>query len=513
MMRGSVWVPDWPVASVIMAGRALLEEPVAIYANRVVAVNGVAYAEGVREGMKRRQAQSVASGLHLIRQDPDLEVASFERVVRVCEEHIAYLSVLEPGLITFLARGPVGAAGSVRALSENLVGDIALHTGLEAHVGFGDGLLTSILAARTDAHVRHAPPFLDAHPVGAILHGAATARSREQMRAFVGAMENLGVLTIGDLRRLDRAALLTRFEVAGRVLSLIDGGEPERDGASYGVQELVVEREADPPLANLDQAAFLARQMGEELAEALTLRGVIARELTICTRSSVERRRAWSLDAASAKDISDRVRWQLSAWMSEEQHGISRISIAASAILPAGRAQGALWGSDRASADAAARAVSRIQSLLGEDSVVAPEHVGGRHPLEAHQMRLWEQAPSDTLRADPWPGRLPEPWPSFVKAAPEKIAVLDARGHDCALTALGTFSCAHGCAHPRPAALVAGGAPERLVTAAGPWLQATGWWVPTSEQRKAWMEFADLRGRGYLAYREGGQWWLAGVYE
>ena len=127
MMRGSVWVPDWPVASAIMAGRALLEEPVAIYANRVVAVNGVAYAEGVREGMKRRQAQSVASGLHLIRQDPDLEVASFERVVRVCEEHIAYLSVLEPGLITFLARGPVGAAGSVRALSENLVGDIALH--------------------------------------------------------------------------------------------------------------------------------------------------------------------------------------------------------------------------------------------------------------------------------------------------------------------------------------------------------------------------------------------------
>ncbi|MCI7306013.1 MAG: hypothetical protein MR522_07115 [Trueperella sp.] len=514
MMRGSVWIPDWPVASAIMAGRALPEEPVAVYANRVVSVNGVAHAEGVREGMKRRQAQSIASSLRLIRQDPELEVANFERVVRVCEEHIAYLSVLKPGLITFLARGPVGAAGSARTLSENLVGDIALHTGLEAHVGFGDGLLTSILAARRDAHVRYARPFLDAHAVEAILHGAVTARSREQMRAFVEAMENLGVHTIGDLRHVDRAALVTRFEAAGRVLALIDGGEPEREVTSYSVQELVVEREADPPLANLDQAAFLAREMAQELTEDLTRRGVIARELTICTRASVERRRTWSMDAASTRDISDRVRWQLSAWMSEEKQGICRISIIASVILPAGYAQGTLWGSDRASTDAAARAVSRIQSLLGEDAVLTPERVGGRHPLEAHQMRPWEAPPSDSRhRNDPWPGRIPEPWPSLVKENPEKIAVLDARGHDCALTGLGAFYCEQGCRDPRPAALVAGGASERLVAAAGPWLQATGWWAPGTQQRKAWMEFADSRPRGYLAYRESGQWWLAGVYE
>ena len=45
------------------------------------------------------------------------------------QQHIAYLSVLEPGLLTFLARGPVASAGSVSALSQNLISDIALQTG------------------------------------------------------------------------------------------------------------------------------------------------------------------------------------------------------------------------------------------------------------------------------------------------------------------------------------------------------------------------------------------------
>ncbi|MBB3024589.1 DNA polymerase IV [Trueperella pyogenes] len=520
MMRGSIWIPDWPVANVIMAGHARPEEPIAIYDNHIIALNGVAYQEGVREGMKRRQAQSLIPRLRLIHHDPASDVASFEQVVRVCEEHIAYFSVLEPGLVTFLARGPVASAGSMHKLSENLVGDIALRTGFEAHVGFGDGLLTSILAARQDVQVQDATCFLDAHPVSDILRAVFSAHSRRLIQAFILALENLGVRRIGDLRQLDRHALVTRFGDTGKqVLSLIDGSEPEGEASSYDLRELVVHRDIDTPLNSLSEAAFLARAMAAELANELEKRGVIARELTIFTRTQgQERQRVWALDVASARDISERVRWQLTAWMAEDgggpDSGITHISVHASAIVPAGHAQGRLWGADRSSRDAATRAISRIQSLLGDTAVVVPEHVGGRHPLEAHQMRVWGSAVPDTAQcSDPWPGALPEPWPNKVKAIPEKVSVLDARGHDCELSALGVFYCESGCTDSRPALLSWGSRQVGLTSVAGPWLQAVGWWNPHTQQRKAWIEAADDQARAYLAYREDHQWWLAGIYE
>lgn len=519
-MRGVVWIPDWPVVAALLSGQAEANEPIAVFEHRIVAINGLAHREGVRVGMKRRQAQSVLPTLKLIRHDAALDVAHFERVVRVCEQHIAYLSVLEPGLLTFLARGPVASAGSVSALSQNLIGDIALSTGLEAHIGFGDGLLTSVLAARQDAHVRNTRAFLDAHPVTALENVAFSTQARSRVRTFIHAMEDLGILRIGDVRALDRQALATRFGDIGRhVITLISGGDLEDAGESYPVHELTVERVSDPPLINLDQAAFLAREMAEELSSDLTRRGVIAREIAISTRSESgqDRERRWSLDVASPRDITDRVRWQLSAWMADGDagpgSGIERIVVVAKAIAPAGVAQGTLWGADRGSRDAATRAVSRIQSLLGEQAVFVPERVGGRHPLESHVNRLWDAA--ETLPEhtnDPWPGALPEPWPNLVKAKPEKISVLDAHGHECILSALGTFYCTEQCTDPTPVVVGFGSQVEEVHSLAGPWLQAVGWWNPQSQQRKAWVE-AVCDKRGYLIYREKNQWWLAGIYE
>lgn len=521
MLRGSVWIPDWPVAAVVLAGQARADEPIALYDQRVIALNGLAHVEGVRVGMRRRQAQSLVPNLRLMRHVPDVDVIHFERVVRACEEHIAYISVLEPGLITFLAKGPVASAGSMRQLSENLVGDIA-EEGLEAHVGFGEGLLTSILAARQDAHVRHARTFLDSHPVGDLIHATFTAKSRENMRHFISAMEDLGVHRIGDLRLLDRHALATRFGQTGHhVGALIDGGDIDSEGRAYDAHELVAERNADPPLENFDQAAFLARDMAEELAGELVHRGLIAQEITITTRGeSGSWQRVWTLDAASARDITDRVRWQLAAWMADRDDAscdavsaITHISVAASVVAPAGHAQGKLWGTDRASRDAAARAVSRIQGLLGDQAVTVPEYVGGRHPLEAYRMRLWDQAAGIRRREDPWPGAVPLPWPPRVKNPPEQAEILDSGGHACMLDALGVFSCQQGCGDPRPASLRAAGRAVVVKEIAGPWLQMTGWWDPSAYQRQAWLEIVDNELCGYLLCREGQRWWLVGVYQ
>ncbi|MDP9805537.1 protein ImuB [Trueperella bonasi] len=518
-MRGTVWIPDWPVVAALLSGQVEAHVPIAVHEQRIIAVNGLAYREGVRTGMRRRQAQALVPHLVLVRHDGTRDVQYFERVVRACEEHIAYLSVLEPGLITFLARGPLRTAGSVSALADNLIGDITQRTGLEARVGFGEGLLTSVLAARQGTHVRNARPFLDAHPVAALEYIAFSSQARARVRAFINAMEDLGIRRIGDLRSLDAQALVTRFgDIGKHVITLINGGDLDQAGESYPLQELTVERALDPPLTNLDQATFLAREMAEELSSYLTQRGVIAREISIQTRSESgkQRERKWALDVASAKDITDRVRWQLSAWISDgegPESGIERIVVVAKAIAQAGLAQGTLWGSERANREAAVRAVSRIQSLLGDKSVLVPERVGGRHPLEAHSTRLWDAASTLPEHRDaPWPGTIPSPWPNLVKAKPEKITLCDAHGHECLVSALGTFYCQEQCDNPTPFELKIEGRAERIDSLAGPWLQAVGWWNPQTQERKAWLELVCDK-RGYLIYREDRQWWMAGIYE
>ena len=346
--------------------------------------------------------------------------------------------------------------------------------------------------------MRNTRAFLDAHPVTfsktSLLNPGAIARANVYSRDG-----NLGILRIGDVRALDRQALATRFGDIGRhVITLISGGDLEDAGESYPVHELTVERVSDPPLINLDQAAFLAREMAEELSSDLTRRGVIAREIAISTRSESgqDRERRWSLDVASPRDITDRVRWQLSAWMADGDEGpgsgIERIVVVAKAIAPAGVAQGTLWGADRGSRDAATRAVSRIQSLLGEQAVFVPERVGGRHPLESHVNRLWDAA--ETLPEhtnDPWPGALPEPWPNLVKAKPEKISVLDAHGHGASSVRL-AFYCTEQY-RSTPVVGIRFGV-EEVHSLAGPWLQAVGWWNPQSQQRKAWVERSAISG-------------------
>ena len=53
-----VWVPDWPVVAAAAVAQVPGHVPVAVHDGRAVtAVSALARAEGVRRGMRRRQAQ------------------------------------------------------------------------------------------------------------------------------------------------------------------------------------------------------------------------------------------------------------------------------------------------------------------------------------------------------------------------------------------------------------------------------------------------------------------------
>ena len=62
-----VWCPDWPVTA---AGFTAADPVAVLSANRVVACSAAARADGVRRGLRRRQAEARSPGMKVVAHDP-----------------------------------------------------------------------------------------------------------------------------------------------------------------------------------------------------------------------------------------------------------------------------------------------------------------------------------------------------------------------------------------------------------------------------------------------------------
>ena len=204
--RGVLWVPDWPVAAVVAEGVVDPQVPVAVHDNRgVVVASAPARAAGVRRGMRRRSAQQLCPELVLLPTDPVRDARAFEPLVQAVETVVAEVEVVRPGMVVFLARGPVRHVGSEEGLAELLVGTVATETGAECQVGLGDGLLTAMLAARAGVLVPAGPEttaaFLGGQDVGALALAASTRQADAETAELVDLLRRLGLRTLGAFAR------------------------------------------------------------------------------------------------------------------------------------------------------------------------------------------------------------------------------------------------------------------------------------------------------------------------
>jgi protein ImuB len=93
--------------------------------NRVIACSEAARGEGIRRGLRKREAQSRCPALIVVEADPGRDARAFEPVVAAIEELARRVEVVRPGACALAARGPVRYFGGEERAAERIVEEVA----------------------------------------------------------------------------------------------------------------------------------------------------------------------------------------------------------------------------------------------------------------------------------------------------------------------------------------------------------------------------------------------------
>ncbi|MFF4940073.1 DNA polymerase Y family protein [Micromonospora sp. NPDC000729] len=546
-----LWCPDWPVlAAEIVDGVPATDPVVVLHANRVIACSERARAEGIRRGLRRREAQGRCPHLTVVDHDPARDVRAFEPVVAAVEEVVAGVEVIRPGVCATAARGPSRYLGGEEAAAERIVEHVAQSCAVESQAGIADGVFAAGLAAREGRIVSPGGTreFLAGRPVEAL-----------GRPALADLLRRLGVRTLGDFAALPAGDVLARFGFDGALAHRLAAGRDDRPLAvRQPPADLTVTADHDEPIDRVDAAAFAARTLAERLHERLAGYGLACTRLGIeaVTAHGQELHRVWRHDGLlTAAAIADRVRWQLDGWLSGSNGrggtrpvrptaGIVRLRLVPDGVLAQAGLQPGLWGETGEERERAHRALNRVQGILGPEAVVTAVLGGGRSPADQVRLVPWgdERVPARpgppplppaapppapaspavvpagggagrrtgrgrAVAAPPWPGRIPPPSPAVVLPAPLPADVRDAAGEPVVVSARLTVSAA-------PARLTVGdGRPAEITGWAGPWPVDERWWAPAEACRRARFQVCLADGAALLLAVEGGQWLVEAIYD
>ena len=512
----ALWCPAWALSTVRRGEPSLVGVPAVVVEPGtrgmvVCAVSSEARAEGVTIGLRRREAEARGAGVVVMERDPGAEARAFEAVARAMEPITPAVVLERPGVLTFPTRGPSRYFGGDEALAARVLA-VASDAGVpDARVGVADGTFAARLATRVAApgaaHVVEragAPGFLAPWPV-AVLRNAVGDRPEDGM-AFADLLTRLGLRTLGDLAALPAPSVLARFGAEGARAHRLACGEADQAAPpAPPPPELVETAELDPPATRVDEAAFAAKTLADDLLARLSELGLACDRIVVEAETEHGERhaRCWRHEGGlTSAALVARVRWQLEAWLTgrsecdredEATGGLVLLRLAPDRVVPATSRQLGFWGGDAAAHDRAARVLARLQGMLGHEAVVTAVVGGGRAPSERVSWVPWGE-PRDEARESgaPWPGSVPGPAPARVHTVPVPAALLDVHGEPVRVSGRGEAS-----AEPallRSDALAGGGG--AVVAWAGPWLHDLRWWVRAANGREPGIPARSERDRG-----------------
>jgi protein ImuB len=499
-----VWCPDWPVIAAAADLDLPVGTPIAVTAKgAVLACSPSARGEGVRRGMRKRDASAHCPDLVVVDDSAERDLRYFDQVLTAIEDVASTACPIRPGLCAtgVPSRFYGGEAEAAAVLAERLV-QIGVW---DCRIGVADGIFTGEQAARRAAPQEclviasgAAAPFLAALPIGVVSDAD-----------MVSLLQRLGIRTLGDFAALAAKDVLTRFGRSGewwhRLARGIDvrvasGRRPPMDASA----EVCFE----PALETIEPIVFSAKRTAERCVADLAQHGLV------CTRVTVEVAgdsgwagvRTWAHSRwFGAADLIDRLYWQLQATPAPEPVSAVRF-IPESVESLADQGEG-LWGS--APDERLERGVARLQGMLGPEAVVAPGMQGGRSAARRQASSLWGEKPAASRPYGlPWPGSIPPPAPARVFEEPCPARVTGPDGVPVRITERGVLTADPVHVTPQP------GTPQLPVVGwAGPWPIDELWWDQTEARHVARFQLVGGDGSAWLMVVEGGQWWSEARYD
>ena len=335
--------------------------------------------------------------------DPTRLLAAVEKMEKV----VARVEVAEPWLFFLPAAGAARFYGGERELVEAM----ARALGPGARLGVADGPFAACWAARLS------PTPIVEDTVAFLAGLEVEALGVEELAAT---LRWLGITTLGELARLPPEAVASRFGATGIVAHRLARGEDRRLHPRSIPPDLAVTSDhADDPLISIEQVAFIGRQLAIRLLEAIAPSLCYQVAIEIETEAGESRRRWWrSLVPFTDSSLSERVRWQMAAWM--EGGAVTRIRLQPGELSDRGRQLS--WADGWWRGEGSERALTRVQTLLGAEAVLHPSRVGGRLPSEQVEWARWgEEASSRDTPS--FPGQTPPPSPALVSERPPPLEV------------------------------------------------------------------------------------------
>lgn len=505
-----VWCPDWPVLSHLaeIGGAA----PVAVLEKgRVLACSPQARADGVRRGMRRRDAQARCPEVVLRDHRPDADARAFDDILVAVEAISPAVSPIRPGLLALAvpSRYYGGESEAAAVIAECLVG-----LGVwDVRCGIADTMFAAEQAARRApaqecvvVQSRRTTEFLAPLPIEVI------DTVPDESGSLVDLLRRLGLRTLGDFAALPAPDVHTRFGSRGSLLHRLASGHDPRPVARRQVPpDLSVTTPFEPPLDRVEAVAFSLRTAAEGFVAHVADRGgvVTAVRIEVVTDRGEEYVRVWRHPRwFSSADLVDRVRWQLESGRVEERTGaVAEVRLVPELVEPVGdHAEGLFGGGPDEQVE---RGVARVQSMVGPEAVRSAGVQGGRSPRDRQLVEPWgEKPPSTRPVARPWPGSIPPPAPATVFADPSPAMVVGAEGQSVGVSGRGGLI-----GVPVRFRATAESTWQPVAAWAGPWPVDDQWWDEAAARRVARFQVVGVDGSAWLMVVENGQWWTEARYD
>ncbi len=498
-----IWCPDWPVSAAVADLQLDASSPIAVIdRGEVYACSHAARLDGVRRGMRRRDASAHCPELVVVEYNLERDIRSFESVLVAIEETASTVAPIRPGLcaLNVPSRFYGGEHQAAAVVAERLAA-----VGVwDCRIGIADGIFTAEHAAR-----QAAPQDCCVVPQGGSASFLATLPvSVLDDLDMISLLRRLGIRTLGDFAALSAQDVATRFGSQGSMIHRLAGGKDSRIAlARRPPLDLNQTLDFNPALETVEAVAFSSRQTAERLIAELSQHGLVCSEIRI----EVVGDRGWAGSRMwahprwfTAADLVDRIYWQLQGDPSPEPvEGIRLIPKTVESLADHGEG---LWGS--APDERIERGAARLQGMLGPDQVLAPSLQGGRSPRQRQVLTPWGQRASRLRVSDrPWPGSIPPPAPAQVFPEPRPAAVFSADGLLIKITDRGALT-----AEPAQLQTDESADPLPIEAWAGPWPIDELWWEQAARQ-VARFQMVAANGSAWLLVVENNQWWLEASYD